>query len=115
MARKRTAQQIDAEIAKLQAEREKVAQAEKAGVIARIKPAIEVYGITAADLGLDTGAAKARAKASKPARQPRKAGATPTLEKWKDDAGRTWSGRGPKPRWLTEALASGKTEDELRA
>ncbi|MFP5510946.1 MAG: H-NS family nucleoid-associated regulatory protein [Alphaproteobacteria bacterium] len=25
----------------------------------------------------------------------------------------TWSGRGRKPRWFLEALAAGKTEDEL--
>ena len=25
----------------------------------------------------------------------------------------TWSGRGRKPRWFTDALAAGKTEDEL--
>ena len=35
--------------------------------------------------------------------------------KYKDDAGHTWSGYGPKPKWFTEALASGKTEADLRA
>lgn len=29
--------------------------------------------------------------------------------KYRDDSGRTWTGRGLKPRWLTEALNSGKT------
>jgi DNA-binding protein H-NS len=34
--------------------------------------------------------------------------------KFKDDAGNAWSGFGPKPRWLTEALAAGKTIEELK-
>lgn len=48
MARKRTALEIDAEIAKLQREREETRVAEKAGVVARMKEAIAYYGITAA-------------------------------------------------------------------
>lgn len=50
MARKRTAQEIDAEIAKLQQEREQAREAEKADVVARMKEAIAYYGIAAADL-----------------------------------------------------------------
>jgi len=30
------------------------------------------------------------------------------------DAARTWSGRGRQPKWVGEALASGKTLDDLR-
>ena len=44
MARKRTALEIDAEIAKLQREREETRVAEKAGVVARMKEAIAYYG-----------------------------------------------------------------------
>lgn len=35
--------------------------------------------------------------------------------KYKDDAGNTWTGFGPKPRWLTDALAAGKALDDLKA
>ena len=107
MARKRTALEIDAEIAKLQREREETRVAEKAGVVARMKEAIAYYGITAADLGLGGASRKASGNAKKPRPE---AGRI----KFKDDAGHTWSGFGPTPRWFAEALASGKTETDLR-
>lgn len=113
MARKRTAQDIDAEIARLQKEREQIREAEKAGVVARMKEAVAYYGITASDLGLDTTKRKARASVAK-AKTP-KTGRAAGRIKYKDDAGHAWSGYGPKPKWFTEALASGKTEADLRA
>lgn len=106
MARKRTALEIDAEIAKLTEQREESRKTEKPGVVARIKAAIAYYDITAADLGLGTTSGKAPGGAKK----------TKTAAgriKFKDDAGHTWSGFGPKPRWFTEALANGKTEADL--
>ena len=112
MARKRTAQEIDAEIARLQKEREQIREAEKAGVVARMKEAIAYYGITAADLALGVATRKARAKVSQEAPKTQRAAGH---IKYKDDAGHTWSGYGPKPKWFTEALASGKTEADLRA
>jgi len=32
-----------------------------------------------------------------------------------DEAGNTWSGRGPRPRWFKDALGAGKSPDDLRA
>jgi DNA-binding protein H-NS len=32
---------------------------------------------------------------------------------YRDQAGHTWSGMGPKPRWLKEALEAGKTLEEM--
>lgn len=108
MARKRTAQEIDAEIARLQQERDKARDAEKADVVGRMKGAIAYYGITASDLGFGSTARKTRGPAAK--------GKTvPGRVKFKDDASHTWSGFGPKPKWFTDALASGKTADDLRA
>jgi DNA-binding protein H-NS len=117
MARKssqRTAQDIDAEIARLQEEREQLREAEKAGVIARMKEAVAYYGITAADLGLGAATPKAGAKKVSQAKAS-KTGRVTGRVKYKDDAGHAWSGYGPKPKWFTEALASGKTEADLRA
>jgi DNA-binding protein H-NS len=132
MARKRTIrtiQDIDAEIAQLQRERDRVRDADKADVIARMKEAIGYYAITAADLGLKAkpgrpGAVAARAAGkraggakttgvAKSIKAPKKKRAVGRV-KFRDDAGHTWSGFGPRPKWLVEALASGKTEDELR-
>ena len=110
---KRTAQEIDAEIARLQKEREQLRDAEKAGVVERMKEAIAYYGITATDLALDGAKRKARTSVTKAkgSKTQRAAGRL----KYKDDAGHAWSGYGPKPKWFTEALAAGKTEADLRA
>lgn len=110
---KRTSQQIGEEIAKLQSEMSKVLAAEKADVIAKIKVAVAHYNITAAEIGFAAlgkgsgkvkGGAKSKAKAK---REPR--------VQYKDDAGNSWSGYGRKPQWFVDALAAGKTADELLA
>lgn len=103
--------ELMAEIERLQSQAAKIKDREKSEVAARIKQAIAVYGFTAKDLGLDkagrpsTGKATPRkAKAIKGTT--RKAGA-PKAAKFRDEAGNTWSGRGPRPGWLRNALASG--------
>lgn len=112
MARtKRTLNEINREIAKLQAEADQIREAERAEVVAKIKEAVDFYGITATDIGFSASGARAR-KAKGSVRS--KAGAA-TRVKYKDDTGRTWSGRGRKPQWFIDALAGGKTEAELRA
>lgn len=35
--------------------------------------------------------------------------------KFRDDAGHTWGGRGPRPQWLKDALAAGKSLDDFAA
>lgn len=118
MARnKLTLKEIDAEIAKLQHQANEIRESEKAEVIARMKDAVAYYGITASDLGLGSAARKGN-KAVKSDKAAETAGKTKRGAgriKFKDDAGNSWSGFGPKPKWFTEALASGKTADELRA
>ena len=110
MARKTTLEAINQQIAKLQQQAAAIVDAEKAEVIERIKVAIAHYDITAADLGLSATAKSTR----KPGRKA-KAAAKPARVKYKDEAGHTWSGMGRKPKWFTEALASGKAEQDLRA
>lgn len=113
MAPKQTLKEIDREIAKLQQRADRIKQAEKAQVVARIKEAVTYYGISAADLGLGKAAGKGRAKATgKPAGKRRSSAGQ---VKYKDGAGRTWSGLGRRPRWFTEALANGKTDADLLA
>ena len=34
---------------------------------------------------------------------------------YRDQAGNTWTGMGPRPRWLKEALEGGKTLEEMTA
>lgn len=113
--------QILQQIETLRAEAEAVRRKEVEGVIARIKEAIAVYGLTAADLGFETSPppaaplarkATGRGTAAKRAAKPAK-GQGDRVVRYRDEAGNTWGGRGPRPRWLRKALASGRTLEEL--
>ena len=48
----------------------------------------------------------ARKTAKKAGRKPAAKGAA--AAKYRDEAGNTWGGRGPRPAWLRTALAAGK-------
>ena len=113
---------MNAQIAALQAQADALRKKEVAEVAAKVKDAISHYGLTAADLGLATGARKnAKLPATggdKPAsKQRKKAGPKPAARtvKFKDDNGNTWGGMGKRPAWFKAALASGKTPEELLA
>jgi DNA-binding protein H-NS len=109
---KRTYAQIQNQIEELQRQAEAMRKKEVEGVIARIKEAISVYGLSAADLGL-SGKGGAAAKPAGRAVKKRKAG-TPARKrvgravKYSDGNGNTWVGRGPRPQWVKDALAAGK-------
>ena len=94
--------QLQRQIESLRKQADKVRQQEVAGVIDRIKVAIAHYGLTAEQLGLGTS----RADKGRPQG---KRGSSSSSAKYADGAGGSWSGRGPRPRWLREAIASGKS------
>jgi DNA-binding protein H-NS len=104
----KTYTQIQKQIATLQREADKLKRQEVDEVIARIKDAIKVYGLTATDLGLSAAARGRRKAAAKPGKTGRKSKSA-SAAKYRDEAGNTWVGRGPRPQWLREALAAGKT------
>jgi DNA-binding protein H-NS len=101
--------QIQKQIETLQRQAEKLRMQEIDGVVARIKVAIDHYGLTAAQLGLGSTAnnvkAKARTKTGKavPARS----------AKYSDGQGNSWSGMGKRPYWLRDALNAGRTLEEF--
>lgn len=99
MAKKSLAD-LQAQIEKLQAEANRLREQEKAGVIARIREAIAAYELTERDLFGTTS----RVAAPKRGRQPKARSAA-----FADGAGNVWGGRGPRPRWLREALQQGKS------
>lgn len=105
----KTYTQIVKQIETLKLEAEKMRKQEVAGVITRIREAIKFYNLSSADLGLG-GQPKSGAK-SKPAAKGKKgkAGKPAGVVKFRNDSGGTWGGIGKRPRWLQEALASGKT------
>jgi len=105
----KTYEQVQKQIDELKKEAEKLKRKELDGVIGRIREAVAAYGLTASDLGLN-GAH--RPKRGKTVAKAAKRGATKSKSarsvKYRDDAGNTWVGRGPRPQWLRDALASGK-------
>lgn len=110
--------EIDAELKALQAEREAVRAAEVQGVIARIRQAIEHYGLNAEDLGFP-GRRRPPRRAARAVGAPLKAvkermvAVNPNPPKYADGTGKTWTGRGKRPAWFVEALAAGRTVDDL--
>lgn len=129
--------QIQAQIEKLKREEEQLVAKERAGVIERIKVAIAHYGLTAVDLGLaktagrkpgsknkvkadaeaaasTTSAKKGRTKktGAKSASKP-KAAKAPSIAKYSDGAGNSWTGNGKRPRWFLDAIAGGKSAEDL--
>lgn len=100
---------LQKQIATLQKAAEAARQKEIASVVERIRADIEAWGLTAADLGF--GSATRAAAGRKRRGKGGKAGDAA----YQDGQGNTWSGRGRRPRWVTEALAAGKSLDDLRA
>ncbi len=109
----KTYAQLTQQIEALKSRAEAIRQREKAGVVARIRHAIAIYGLTAHDLGLGGAAvdSDARVAPSGP-----KAGAPKSATpKYRDEAGNTWGGRGPRPGWLRAGLASGRSLESFAA
>lgn len=116
--------QLTKEIQRLQKQVDAVKAAEVAGVVARIKEAIEHYEITPEQLfgGRNTGRKKSVVQAAVPLsskkvsakKAPRSSSAGTKLPaKFSDGAGNSWSGRGSTPRWLVDAIASGKAKEDF--
>lgn len=104
----RTYAQVMKQIEELTKEAEQLRREEVDGVIARIKEAIVAYGLTADDLELNGARRKKTSKAVAKAEKG-------VAVKFRDDAGNTWMGRGPRPQWLRDALASGKELKDFAA
>lgn len=101
----------------LREQAERLKRKEIPEVVARIKDAISHYGLTAQDLGLPGSASAGRA-AKKAVKEPvakKRAAKRSASVKYRDQNGHAWSGFGPKPKWLKDALASGVSEESLRA
>ena len=76
--------------------------AAKVEAIAKVRQLMSEFGLTAVDL------------VASPKKLGAKLGAK-VAPKYRDpDSGQTWTGRGLKPKWLSAALAAGKTLDEFR-
>jgi DNA-binding protein H-NS len=109
----KTYAQVMKQIDSLKSEAEKLRRKEIEGVVGRIREAITHYGLTAADLGLPGApSAKASAPTGKKRRSTGK-GAAPQAPRFRDEAGHIWGGRGPRPKWLRDALTAGRKLEEF--
>jgi DNA-binding protein H-NS len=114
-------QALTREIEALKKRAEAARKQEAAELVALIKSGIELYGLTAQDLGLAPGAKPAKkaattkkaATASK-VKAPSTHAAAPAVT-YADGAGNSWSGRGPRPGWVKAAIDAGQTLDDLLA
>jgi DNA-binding protein H-NS len=96
------------EIKTMQAHAEIVKQRELVGVIAKIREAIKAYSITMAELYANGNGAEGRGSSAVSHGKGYSRRDAPLLPKFSDGNGNVWGGRGPRPRWLKAALASGK-------
>lgn len=101
----KTYEQLIKQIDTLSREADKLKRKEREGVIARMKDAITIYDITAADLGLTPSKAKGKAAGARKVGKSKSA----RMARFRDEAGNIWVGRGPRPQWLRDALAAGKS------
>lgn len=93
---------LDKQIAEVQSEQRNT-------VIAEIRALMEKAGLSMADITGTASTATPRAKRTEATEKVSKVAA-----KYRDpETGNAWSGRGLKPRWLTAALAAGKTIEEF--
>lgn len=93
---------ITREIAALQAQADAIKRKEVDVVIARIMEAIAAYDLAAQDLGLN--------RSSSQATKVGRGGAV----RYSDGRGNTWSGNGRRPKWFLDAVAAGKSPEELK-
>ena len=118
---KKSYSQIVQQIELLKTQAEKLRRQEIDGVIARIKDAIAAYALTPQDLGFGANAKLSNAQ-NVFNKRGRKPGAgkgsiskakVNTVVRFRDANGNSWVGRGPRPMWLREAIASGKTAQDF--
>lgn len=100
-----TYKEMKTRIAKLEQEAEALRKAELVTVIADIKARMAEYGITSKDLGVIKNKTKKQSGHA--------SGTAGPVVRYRSEDGKTWSGRGRKPKWVIEALAAGKTLEDL--
>ncbi len=108
--------QLNKQIEKLKRQAEALRRKEAVGVIARIREAIEHYGLTAEDLGLaGSTARKTSGGSATPAKKTRRRAAKKKagVVRFRDEAGNTWTGHGKRPGWFKAAIEAGKTPEDL--
>ena len=106
----RTLAQVQKQIEKLEKEAELLKANEVAGLVQRIKTAIDFYELTPEDLF--GGGKKSSAKREKAA--VKKIKKSPAPAKYRDkQTSKTWTGHGKRPGWFVEAIEGGMKAEEM--
>ena len=93
----------------------KASKTPRAVKAAKVKPAMKKAARVAKPATKAAAkSAKAVKAAAKPAKKTNKPAAAGVI-KYRDEAGNAWTGRGKRPQWYLNALASGKTAEQLLA
>lgn len=93
-------QTIDQQIAALQAKKQELLNAKRKDALQEAKKIIRTFGFSASELGLGGASATRSERAAKYANP--------------DNSAETWhGGKGPKPKWVREKLAQGRTLEDL--
>lgn len=100
--------EIQNQIASLEEEAVRVRAAEIGPAIEKIKGLMSLYKISVTDLGFKESSERNTGTST-----PEKSGKKADI-KFRDNDGNSWSGRGLKPKWLSSALANGRSLDEFQ-
>ena len=107
----KTYAELTQQISQLQAQAEARRLSEAKGVIRTINEAIATYGLTAADLkfaqAVPAPTAAPKAQSAVVLKSVDSSVVKSGGKGYSDGAGNNWTGRGPRPKWLREALAAG--------
>jgi len=96
-----TLENLQAKIAKLQAQAEAIVKKDSSAVIAKIRDLMEKHGLTTADIDAYIGGAK---KAGRKPGVKAAAKSSSSVAKYLDPkTGATWTGRGRAPAWIASA------------
>lgn len=110
---------LQAQIADLQQKAAQIKSKEYASTLVDIQAKMKAFGITVADLKAAQNKPKAGRKGRKPAtdnaakKRSSKLAGVKVDPKYCNTDGQTWTGRGVAPKWMTEAIAAGRSKDEF--
>lgn len=122
-----TSRELLAQADALRAQAQVLIGRERPAALAQVKELISIFGFNASELGL-IGTASEQRKLSSATVVPRKAPAAGKVTgkkasakkagtgviKYRDANGNTWTGFGPRPKWLIDAFAAGASDASLR-
>lgn len=95
----------EAKLSELRKQQELERKGERTHAIAAVKELIRNHDLTASDLGFSGKAAAKRTSGDK---------RNVVAPKYQDpESGKTWTGRGKSPAWLSAQLASGRNKQEF--